>query len=158
MGFDLLGHLLRHTLALAIMLGCGNSIIHFMFQLVLLFLESALDLCELIDLVRHLILGILALLAEGGDGSFVLELVLFEVTAKFQKLLLTFLVEFNLSSSGTASFIKTFAEVIKFTGQFSTLFLNLRSGLAFSFKFLFKFFNVGVSFLELLLGLTNQVG
>lgn len=84
------------------------------------------DLLELVDLVCHLVGGILCLLAECGNLGLVLETLFLEVPPQFEKFLFTFLVEVDLGGSGTTCLIQTLAEFFQLTVQLSSLLLNLQ--------------------------------
>ena len=56
----------------------------------------ALDLLELVDLVGHLVDGILLLLAEARDLGFALQLLFLKIAAEFQQFLFALLVHIDL--------------------------------------------------------------
>ena len=59
-----------------------------------------LDLAELVELVGHLVDGLLLLLAQTGNGGLILHLLLLHITANLLQLILTLLVQLKLWGEG----------------------------------------------------------
>merc|ERR1719167_312303 len=113
------------------------------------------ELLKLIDLVTHLANGILVLLAEGGGGGLLVEVGLLEVAAETSQLLLSLLVELDLSGGGTTGLIEALGELIQLLGQVGSLLLNLSAGLTLGFELLLDRLNAGGELLDLLASLVD---
>merc|ERR1719249_132598 len=121
----------------------------------LLLLQVVLELLELIDLVAHLADGILVLLAEGGGGGLLVEVGLLEVAAKTRQLLLSLLVELNLSGGGATGLVEALGELVQFLGQVGSLLLDLCASLTLGFELLLDLLDAGGELLDLLAGLVD---
>lgn len=84
-----------------------------------------LELVQLVDLVTHLGDSVVVLLAQVGQGSFVLNVGFLQVTTKFAHLGFAFFVQLDLSGSGAAGFFQTFAQLFQLASQVSPLLLSL---------------------------------
>merc|ERR1719167_1708340 len=113
------------------------------------------QLLKLINLVTHLANGILVLLAEGGGGGLLVEVGLLEVAAETSQLLLSLLVELDLSGGGTTGLVKALSKLIQLLGQVGSLLLNLSAGLTLGFELLFDLLNTGGELLDLLASLVD---
>merc|ERR1719167_333099 len=113
------------------------------------------QLLKLINLVTHLANGILVLLAEGGGGGLLVEVGLLEVAAETSQLLLSLLVELDLSGGGTTGLVKALSKPIQLLGQVGSLLLNLSAGLTLGFELLFDLLNTGGELLDLLASLVD---
>lgn len=90
----------------------------------------SLDLVQLVDLLAHLRNGVVVLLAENGQGGFVLDVGLLKIPAELAELGLALLVELNLGGCGTTGLLETLADLLELAGQVSALLLGLGAGLS----------------------------
>lgn len=104
----------------------------FTFPILSDFNSPSLEFVESVDLFAHLGYGVVVLLAQNGQRRFVLNVGLLEISAEFAELGLTFLVQLDLSGSGTASLLQTFAEFLELAGEIAALLLGLGTSAAFS--------------------------
>merc|ERR1719443_2808784 len=103
----------------------------------LLLLDLLLHLVELINLFRHLRCCIAMLLLQSNQDSIMLYVGLLQISSQLIDLSLSLLVEINLGISGTTSLLHSLTEIIKFSGQTTSLLLCLSPSLSLSFKFFF---------------------
>ncbi|WAR11019.1 hypothetical protein MAR_036095, partial [Mya arenaria] len=73
------------------------------------------DLVELVDLVGHLVGGVLCLLPQGGDGGLALQCLFLEVSSQLLDLGFPLLVQLHLSRCLAALVVKSFSDVFKLT-------------------------------------------
>merc|ERR1712142_794434 len=152
---ELLGELLGGGLGLDNNIVLLGQVQQLAGKTLLFLLQVVLELLELIDLVAHLTNGILVLLAEGGGGGLLVEVGLLEVTAETSQLLLSLLVELNLSGGGTTGLIETLGKLVQFLGQVRSLLLNLGASLTLSLELLLNLLYTSGELLDLLASLVN---
>merc|ERR1719249_34982 len=149
---ELLGELLGGGLGLDDAVVLLGEVQQLAGKTLLLLLQVVLELLELIDLVAHLADGILVLLAEGGGGGLLVEVGLLEVAAKTRQLLLSLLVELNLSGGGATGLVEALGELVQFLGQVGSLLLDLGASLTLGFELLLDLLDAGGELLDLLAG------
>merc|ERR1712106_705496 len=120
------------------------------------FFNFGFHFAQLVNLFRHFCNSILLLLFHTHNCSIMLNFSLFKILAKSRHFRFSFLVQLNLCSCCTRGFIKTLSQAFHFSCQIRTLSFSLCSGLTFSFKFLFHFFNSAQQFFNGLLSFPNK--
>merc|ERR1719193_2875772 len=155
---ELLGGLLSSSLVTSKGIHGSLGIIRITLHGILVLLSPGLHLVEMINVLRELSNSIVVLLAKHGESRLMLDVGFFKITAELGELTLTLLVQLDLGSSGTTSFIETVSEVTKFPSESSLGLLGLGTGLAFMFNLNIEFFNAGLEFLGLLVALVDQDG
>merc|ERR1719295_1771121 len=123
----------------------------------LVLLDLALHLAKCVDLLSHLSGSIALLSLEVGKDRLLLDVGLFNVFSELVDLGLPLLVQFHLSSGGTAGFVQTLAQLVDLPRQIGPLPLGLCTSLALRLEFLLHGLNTALDLLDSLLGLGNQV-
>jgi len=127
-----------------------------MHDMLLILLNLALHLAQLINLFSHLSNSILVLLLERNKGRLLLDMSFLKVLPELADFSFSLLVQLNLSRCGSTSLGQSLTKALKLSCKIRSLSLGLGSGLALSFKFLFHFLNSGLLFLDGLLDLGNK--
>merc|ERR1719435_388521 len=138
---ELLGELLGGGLGLNDAIVLLGKVQQLAGETLLLLLQVVLQLLELIDLVTHLTNSILVLLAESGGGGLLVEVGLLEIAAETRQLLLSLLVELDLSGGGATGLVEALGKLVQFLGQVGSLLLDLSAGLTLGFELLLDLFD-----------------
>merc|ERR1719309_1595484 len=152
---ELLGELLGGGLGLDNAIVLLGKVQQLAGETLLLLLQVVLQLLELIDLVTHLTNSILVLLAESGGGGLLVEVGLLEIAAETRQLLLSLLVELDLSGGGATGLVEALGKLVQLLGQVGSLLLDLSAGLTLGFELLLDLFDAGGELLDLLAGLVD---
>ncbi|KZC14948.1 Cytochrome b5-related protein [Dufourea novaeangliae] len=99
----------------------------------ILFNPISFEFVKCVDLLSHFGNSVVVLLAQAGEGGFMLNIGFLEVPAKFAKFGFSLLVEFDLSRSRATGFFETFAKFFKFTSKVAALFLSFHARTTLSF-------------------------
>merc|ERR1719489_169346 len=152
---ELLGELLGGGLGLDNAIVLLGKVQQLAGETLLLLLQVVLQLLELIDLVTHLTDSILVLLAESGGGGLLVEVGLLEIAAETCQLLLSLLVELDLSGGGATGLVEALGKLVQLLGQVGSLLLDLSAGLTLGFELLLDLFDAGGELLDLFAGLVD---
>merc|ERR1711963_477444 len=153
---EVLVGLFRRDLGPSNFFSSSSGVGDFTVNLGLVLFNLGLHLGQLINLFRHLRDGILMLLLEVQENRLIGDAGLFNVLAKLSNFILSLLVEFNLSGSGTTGITDSLIHALQLSSKVRALAFSLGPGLPLGFKLFFKLFYSALVFLDGLLDLGNM--